>query len=41
MSLSTILKEIETHRPNSLIDVDKGPKEMYGGRRGLKLNATE
>lgn len=41
MSLSTILKEIETNRPQAEADVSMGSPDTYGGRLGLKRAATE
>jgi hypothetical protein len=41
MSLSTILKEMETNRPNADMDVQMGSEATYGGRVGLKRAATE
>jgi hypothetical protein len=41
MSLSTILKEIETNRPNAEMDVAMGNPQTLGGRQGLKRAATE
>ena len=41
MSLSTILKEMETNRPNANMDVTMGNPNTLGGRQGLKRAATE
>ena len=41
MSLTTILKEMETNRPNAEMDVHLGAEATYGGRVGLKRAATE
>jgi hypothetical protein len=41
MSLTTILKEMETNRPNAEMDVHLGTETTYGGRVGLKWAATE
>jgi hypothetical protein len=41
MSLKSILKEIETNRPNAEMDVTLGTPATYGGRVGLKRAATE
>lgn len=41
MSLSSILKEIETNRPNAEMDIQMGSPNTYGGRVGLKRAATE
>lgn len=41
MSLSTILKEMETNRPNANMDVTMGNPQTLGGRQGLKRAATE
>lgn len=41
MSLSNILKEMETNRPNAEMDVLMGSPDTYSGRVGLKRAATE
>jgi hypothetical protein len=41
MSLTSILKEIETNRPNAEMDVNIGNEATYRGRAGLKRAATE
>ena len=41
MSLSSILKEMETNRPNAEMDVQMGNPSTYGGRVGLKRAAQE
>lgn len=41
MSLSNIIKEIETNRPNAEMDIQLGSPNTYGGRVGLKRAATE
>ena len=41
MSLTNILKEIGTNRPNAEMDVQMGSEATYGGRVGLKRAATE
>ena len=41
MSLSKLLKEIETNRPNAEMEVTQEPSTTYGGRVGLKRAATE
>lgn len=41
MSLSTVLKEIETNRPNAEMDITMGSPQTYGGRVGLKRAAIE
>ena len=41
MSLTTILKEMETARPNAEMDVQLGSPNTYRGRLGLKNAATE
>lgn len=41
MSLSNVLKEIETTRPQAEMDVQMGSPATYGGRVGLKKAAIE
>jgi hypothetical protein len=41
MSLATVLKEMETNRPQAEMDVTLGSPNTYGGRVGLKRAATE
>lgn len=41
MSLSSVLKEMETNRPNAEMDITMGSPDTYGGRVGLKRAAGE
>src|ERR1035437_318190 len=41
MSLTTILKEMETNKPNAAMDIQMGSPDTYGARVGLKRAAEE